>query len=60
MSVKDQAARIGTRAMYSVGELVIEVEILDIRSNFGRTDVLVRPVSGTGQAWVSDDKVRAL
>lgn len=35
----------------------IRVEIVDERTNFGRTDVLIRPVEGDGEAWVRADKV---
>ena len=35
-----------------------EVKILDARDAYGRTDLLVEPVSGTGTAWVSADRVK--
>jgi hypothetical protein len=41
-----------------VGELDIEVKILDVRERFGRTDYLVAPVAGHGQQWKSADSVR--
>lgn len=37
--------------------LQVEVEIRDARSAFGRLDVLVRPIAGEGEAWVSLDSV---
>lgn len=38
-------------------EVKVRVEVLGERENFGRTDLLIRPVEGTGQAWVRKDKV---
>lgn len=35
----------------------VRVEVEDERTNFGRTDVLIRPVEGDGEAWVRADKV---
>lgn len=34
------------------------VYIVDVRSAYGRKDVLVRPAMGVGQAWVSLNKVK--
>jgi hypothetical protein len=30
----------------------VEVEVIDERPSFGRTDYLISPVSGTGELWV--------
>lgn len=38
--------------------LKFAVVILDARSVFGRIDVQVRPVEGSGKAWVSLDTVQ--
>lgn len=35
----------------------VRVQVADTRTNFGRTDVLIRPVEGDGEAWVRADKV---
>ena len=40
--------------------LTIRVKVLEARSNYGRTDFLVTPASGGGQAWVQEDKLEAL
>ena len=44
----------------SKGTAVLEVavQILDAREHFGRIDVLVTPVQGAGQAWVSAERVK--
>jgi hypothetical protein len=36
----------------------LEVEILEARELFGRLDVRVRPVAGTGEAWVMYKRTR--
>lgn len=35
----------------------VEVEILDGKSIFGRTDLKFRPVAGTGEGWASLEKL---
>lgn len=40
------------------GTLEVRVRILDARETFGRIDLLVSPVEGSGQAWVSADRVK--
>jgi hypothetical protein len=37
--------------------LTVECIVLDVRECWGRTDYLVCPVSGTGQQWVSDERI---
>lgn len=40
------------------GELIITVTILKERQNYGRTDYLVTPANGSGQAWVREDRLK--
>lgn len=35
----------------------VEVEVLDMRYQFGRLDVQVRPVAGSGSMWVVVDNL---
>jgi len=37
--------------------LLVPVRILETRKAYGRTDVLIAPIDGSGQAWVRDDKI---
>ena len=39
------------------GNLEIAVVVKDARKVYGRIDVLVQPVNGTGEAWVVHTKV---
>jgi len=43
---------------YHEGDLTWDVIVLDRREVWGRTDYLITPKSGTGQRWVSDQKLR--
>lgn len=37
--------------------LTVGVIVLDARSNYGRVDYLVKPVIGSGEAWVSETRL---
>lgn len=42
------------------GKILINVECHDIRSAYGRTDVLMIPVegAGVGNAWISESRIQ--
>lgn len=40
------------------GQLVFNVACHDVRSAYGRVDVLVTPVNGTGETWVSESRIQ--
>ena len=49
---------INTTAMYHIGtDLTIPVSIIDARICYGRTDCKVTPVGGTGERWVTAEKI---
>lgn len=63
INAKEASKLIGKRGHYSHRELyglTFMVEVLDVREAFGRTDVEVRPIAGTGTHWVSLGNVRLL
>lgn len=37
--------------------LSVKVWIKDVRTSFGRIDALVTPVAGSGEKWVSSDRI---
>ena len=47
----------GKQGLYSVGTLKIQVIIKDARLAYGRTDVLIVPVSGSGEQWIESSRV---
>ena len=40
-----------------IAHLGILVRSLDAREVYGRLDILVEPVAGTGEAWVSESRI---
>lgn len=63
VKAKDLSALIGRKGYVRMsssnsGDRVrVDVRILDGRTAFGREDLLVKPVAGDGEAWVSLDNV---
>lgn len=49
---------IGKRGMIDQPIGMVAVRIKATREIFGRTDVLVEPIAGSGQAWVAVDRVK--
>lgn len=58
ITFKEAAKLIGRKGCYDVGGMQVQVEILDIRTSFGRTDAQVRPMSGAGTGWISLEKIK--
>jgi hypothetical protein len=57
MNAKQLAEKIGTKTTLHIEKLQIQVTILDGRQTFGRTEYLVSPLSGTGEQWVTTDRL---
>ena len=43
----------GDVCFYNEPELRFQVEIVEVRSAYGRMDYLIRPVAGEGDKWVA-------
>jgi hypothetical protein len=48
---------VGMSGVLRFEKLDVGVTILDVRQVWGRVDVLVEPCAGSGQQWVSSDRV---
>lgn len=48
----------GNTAVLVIDGLSVQVKILDTKQAFGRLDVLIAPVSGSGQKWVQCDRLK--
>ena len=48
---------VGRKARLSLDGLVVEVTIMNIKSHFGRLDMEVSPISGSGAKWVTSQKL---
>jgi len=57
MTTKEMMAVIGTNAVITMEKIKIEVEVMDARQNFGRTEYLVKPLAGAGEQWVEISRV---
>lgn len=60
MTAASLAAQIGHTGSLRAGDLSVDVTILDVRVVFNRTDYLVTPKAGSGQQWVSAERVTAV
>lgn len=57
--VKDLSATIGRKGQLHTAEgLHVGVVVTDVRHAYGRTDYQIKPVIGTGSAWVTAARVR--
>jgi len=49
---------VGRKARYNTADgLMIEVTITNVKQHFGRLDMEVTPISGTGTKWVTSQKL---
>lgn len=58
MTLVEAAKLVGSTVLCNVGRgLTVPVEILDVRTAFGRVDVKITPVGGKGIDWLSKDNL---
>jgi hypothetical protein len=43
--------------VYAGSDMKFTVRVVDVRQRWGRTDVLVEPVAGSGRAWKAEDSI---
>jgi len=58
MTSREIAELLNKRATIMLKGMSVNVRIIDGREAYGRTDVLIEPVSGSGWAWVSAERVK--
>ncbi len=59
MTAREAATYINKEGILTTeGSLGIAVRILDARKVYGRIDVLVMPISGEGETWVSESRIQ--
>jgi hypothetical protein len=49
--------KVGNTAILELEGLKVSVAILDTKQAFGRLDILISPVSGSGQKWISSERL---
>jgi hypothetical protein len=52
------ALYLGKTGLLRCEYISFDVIVADAKRNYGRTLLLVRPVSGTGEQWVEESRVR--
>jgi len=52
------ALYLGKTGLLRCEYLSVDVTVGDAKRSYGRTLLLVRPVSGTGEQWVDESRVR--
>ena len=59
MTVVEMAARIGQRVLIvaGIGGIRFAAVIEDVKLSYGQERVLVRPVDGSGSAWVDVSRI---
>ena len=63
MTARELTAKIGKKGTarlttHGKGFVTVEIEVTDARTAFGRIDLEVTPVAGSGRMWVSADSVQ--
>jgi len=48
---------VGKTGLLAVGNLRVPVRVVNARTNFGRVDIQVEPIGGSGQEWVETSRV---
>ena len=52
------ALYIGKSGVLRCEYLSVEINVADAKRSYGRTLLLVRPVAGTGEQWVEENRIR--
>jgi len=57
--IKSIGDRTGNKdiARINLDGLKVDVKILDVKQVFGRVDVLITPINGSGEKWVQADRL---
>lgn len=58
MTVLEMAAVIGSQVTWKVEGMNVPVTVVDVRKVFARIDYLCIPVGGSGEKWISTDRIR--
>jgi hypothetical protein len=53
-------AYVGKYGRLSTGGMLFNVKIKDIRNRYGNLDVLVTPMSGSGEKWVQVHRIQGV
>jgi len=51
-SILERLKMIGKHASVNVGGIIVDVELIDYKTSYGKERWLVKPLSGEGKIWV--------
>ena len=57
MTNAELAEFVGRTGLLSMDKIAVEVRAHDAREVYGRLDILVEPIAGTGQVWVAESRI---
>lgn len=57
MNLSDAAALQGKTLLVNMHEFRIPMKVLDVKSSYGEFRFKVTPVGGTGEAWISEQRL---
>lgn len=57
-TVIEMLPAVGSRAMVQFEDVAVECDVIDAKSAWGKTRLLVEPVSGNGSQWVEMQRVK--
>lgn len=59
MTINEIAKYIGKTGtiLPGLGSISIPVKVYDARQVYGRVELLVKPVSGTGETWINPNRI---
>ena len=58
MTNQELAAYVGREGLVTYGgTIAVQVKSLDAREVYGRLDILIEPIAGTGQTWVAESRI---
>lgn len=60
MTILEMAALIGSKGLLSMEGMKVRIIINNVKKSYGNINVLVTPVDGYGEKWVSLDRITVL
>ena len=52
MTLQEHMKQIGKTIQHTLGGLIIDVEIIDVKTSWGQVKYQITPVSGSGTVWI--------
>ncbi len=56
-TVNSMAPAVGQIISIRLEQFIVEVQVVDVKSSYGNTLFLVRPIKGDGEAWIGKSRI---